>query len=571
MPLYTQNIPEFIPSFNNGYRWINNNGIHFKGFFCNQYGKYYEGSHAIQQIQAVENTNELVGMLQNVHGSFTIIINTSEQTIIAIDQMSQFPVFYTHTDNRWLISDSVSELLKHKANWHINREAIPEFLSAGFVMGNETLIEDIYRVKPGAIICLSNASHDENKSHIHATEWHNFLPQAYSLSNTSTPEEDFLSILDRITAKLLNSLHGRTLVLPLSGGYDSRLIACMLRKAGVKDVICFSYGRPNPESALSEEVAKRLGYKWLFTDYSLMDTSGYIDDPLFHDYCQYAGNHTSMPYLQEYFAVKYMKDKQLIPDNSTFLPGHSGDFLGGSYVDIAARYSGKEQNLPSHIASIYFPFLPLTRSERNIIEARLKKWLEAHPTPASQVEEGYAPIVEDWDVKEKLAKFIFNSSSVFPYFGYELRFPLWDAEMQTFFRKLPYKLRSNKFLYDKTLEDRIFKPMNVYFGDEELKPSGRPPKAKGHMSCGPQIIADKAKQWTKRIMPFFLLEKLLRKNDWICYQQFTKEMVKEMNKDGCDVPKRFNRYNALICQWYLCNIKKKRSTLNPKPKPKPQP
>ena len=42
--------------------------------------------------------------------------------------------------------------------------------------------------------------------------------------------------------KLSKSCEGKQIAIPLSGGYDSRLIASGLHKIGFKNVICFSYG-----------------------------------------------------------------------------------------------------------------------------------------------------------------------------------------------------------------------------------------------------------------------------------------------------------------------------------------
>ncbi|RZJ26202.1 MAG: alpha-2-macroglobulin, partial [Flavobacterium sp.] len=39
----------------------------------------------------------------------------------------------------------------------------------------------------------------------------------------------------------------------------------------------------------------------------------------------------SLPYLMEYFAMAELEEQKAIPSDAVFLPGHSGDFLGGSY------------------------------------------------------------------------------------------------------------------------------------------------------------------------------------------------------------------------------------------------
>jgi asparagine synthase (glutamine-hydrolysing) len=49
------------------------------------------------------------------------------------------------------------------------------------------------------------------------------------------------------------SQQGKTLVVPLSGGLDSRIIVAKLKRLGANDVICVSYGR---KGCRESEIAK---------------------------------------------------------------------------------------------------------------------------------------------------------------------------------------------------------------------------------------------------------------------------------------------------------------------------
>jgi asparagine synthase (glutamine-hydrolysing) len=544
-----------ILTFNNGYLWLTENGISFKGFFYDLAGEYYHGRKAIRHFTTITNTFQLNEKLQSIHGSFTVLVNTRDGLLVAVDQMSMFPIYYTYFNNRWLVSDSAPSLADKTGQYKLNQHATQEFRASGFVLGRETLIYGIYRVKPGELILLSVHNDVSDKPDPTTFTWNYFLPETISNKTQPQLENELVSIIDRVAKKIHRSVEKQTLVVPLSGGYDSRLIVCMLKKAKIENVVCFTYGKPNPESVISNKVAEQLGYQWIFADYTKMDTKGYLHDPSFLAYCDYAGNLTSMPYLQEYFGVKYLKENKLIPDDSIFLPGHSGDYLGGSYVDISARTPCEHKDLPWHITEIYYPFLNLNKQDKLHVYNRLKTWFQAYKPPGYIAQPGYCPYVEDWDIKEKLAKFVFNSSSVFPYFDYEVRFPLWDAQLQNFFRELPFGLRSNKALYDKVLEDSYFKPMGVYFGQQELIPEKRPERTSLRRSG--HKISKSVKKWMKAYTPFPVLERQIQKNDWICYQKFTREMVEQMKKDGHQAPKRFNRYNALICEWYIYMITRK--------------
>ena len=86
-----------------------------------------------------------------------------------------------------------------------------------------------------------------------------------------TKEEIFKLSQERLEAgfqRMLGSLKkNQPLLIPLSGGYDSRLIACLCKKSGLENVTCFTYGREDSfEVAISKKVASALGYKCILSN-----------------------------------------------------------------------------------------------------------------------------------------------------------------------------------------------------------------------------------------------------------------------------------------------------------------
>ena len=77
-----------------------------------------------------------------------------------------------------------------------------------------------------------------------------------SRSSKPTDKEVLKEELERVTIniidKVIRSANGRMIVVPLSGGYDSRVIASGLAHRGYRNVRCFSYGKKhNHESIIS--------------------------------------------------------------------------------------------------------------------------------------------------------------------------------------------------------------------------------------------------------------------------------------------------------------------------------
>lgn len=491
------------------------------------------GEGAASLFSGIQGQHELQNLLDNLEGIFSVMIRADGGILAGCDPMGFFPVFYTSSGSGWIVSDDPYRLSGTIGSRIPNAQARAEFLSAGHVLGDETLIRGIGRLRPGEALFLKNGPARE------AGRPFSFVPSGSSASDADALKKDLYSILNAQTQDMVEYLGGRTAVVPLSGGYDSRLIACMLKKAGYEKVVCFTYGRHNRETGLSERVARTLGFPWHFVDYGSLEVGRFSDDPLFQDYCRYAGNLVSMPFLQEYFAVKFLKENDLLPADSIFLPGHPGDNLGGSFISRGAK--GAFRDTARHIVRTFFPFVPHDKAIERHLEIRVRHWF-GHQDRAGEKEiPGYTPAVETWNFSERLPKFIFNSARVFPFFGYRVFFPLWSRRMASFFSQVPYPLRDGKRLYDEVLESRYFSPYKVGFGQGEI-PKKRPLKIPGAL---------KKLGWS--LLPSRLLRKKAAKDDWICYGKFTAELGRSLKARGKKPLDRYRSLNALICQWYLEN------------------
>ncbi len=512
--------------------------ITLKGYLFDNDGRFLTGDQAVSLFHTVDGMASLEKVLREIDGIFSLIIDLPQGTLIATDPIGGFPLLYARTGSGWQVSDDAGIFTTQRREWSFNEDAQAEFFAAGFVLGNETLVKDIHRTQAGEILFLHHNEKKEQKTYY----W--FLPEQFTSKSKSRLKQELRDVFQNVTNRLIDSLQGKTAIVPLSGGYDSRLIACMLKRAGYKQTICFTYGKPNKESYISKKVAETLGFQWYFVNYNEVDIEGLTDDPHFIDYCNYAGNISSMPYLQEYFAVKFLKENKLIPENSIFIPGHIGDNIAGSYVEKTIKMS---TNRLSHhrsrdIKNGYFNFLPLSGNQEKMIESRLEKWFQAYSPPDFIADMKYDATTEDWALKERLSKFIFNSARVFSFFGYQCRFPLFDEEFRSFFRELPYSLRKNKSFYDEVLFEAFFIPMGVQFPHDGI----------GKKTWRFKKIKDKL----RHLVPYAIIKNRIRKRDFICYHRFTEEMVRDLKFHGIKIPGRINSYNTLICLWYINLIKR---------------
>ncbi|MFQ3579996.1 MAG: hypothetical protein SNJ71_07655 [Bacteroidales bacterium] len=228
-----------------------------------------------------------------------------------------------------------------------------------------------------------------------------------------------------------------------------------------------------------------------------------------------------------------------------FLPGHSGDYLGGSYVNKTAFTDKTDFKLANHLTEKYFYFRKKNHKEhsqiRQIISETLKEYIAFENTV---IEGKFNQTVEDWDIKEKLAKFIVRSCFVFTFFGYEHYLVYWDIKLLNYFRMIPFKYRENKKLYDECLIQKFFIPEQIYFGEKEIK------------SGWVKLYYQKFKDNIRYFFPWKIVLAKMKKFDWMNYCEFTKEMNDEIFSETGRYLKNFKTFNAVICRWYLLILKK---------------
>jgi asparagine synthase (glutamine-hydrolysing) len=517
---------------NKGFSWSTSDNVSVKGYLFDLSGNYYENEALVKYFDGVESIAEFKQKITQANGVFTVIIRFNQITCIACDKTRFFPLYYIQKSKHYCFSDSPLELLDKCPEAKLNDTQAEIFKTAGFTLGRETLIQGINEVQAAEYLIF------RNHQLLESGRFFSYAVERVSDASYQELKDKGEQIIDKVFQRLIVSLKGRQVALPLSGGYDSRLIAVMLKKYGYQNVVCFTYGKKNNfELENSKSTAQKLGFKWVFVEYDRNIIEGYLDTDTFKEYALFAGKISSMPYMQEFFAVKYLKNNQIINDDAVFIPGHSGDLLGGSQFVKAFNHGILKENLENQFFRKKFRFTQVTKNTRKQVCLKVHHCFAEY----ADSEKPLLPysVFEDVDIKEKIAKLIINSSAVFVYYNYQVRFPYWDDELMDYFKFIPAKFKISKQLYNDILKNCYFAQYDVNF-ESELQPS--------HFF----IKLQQFKDLLKGFLPYKLNLRLLIKNDWINYYEITKPMGKDI-KFG---DKKISNFNAVIAAWYVSLMQK---------------
>ncbi|MEM2465668.1 MAG: asparagine synthase C-terminal domain-containing protein [Candidatus Bathyarchaeia archaeon] len=294
----------------------------------------------------------------------------------------------------------------------------------------------------------------------------------YLYNNTSFHKEmDERSLMDALWSleitvfkDVIKSTKGKNIVVPLSGGLDSRFVASMLKLLGVKDVVCINYGiKESPETRISKLVAEKLDYGWHNIDYSLELQVKMYREQCFWNYIEITHGFHVTPNIQEFLSTSYFKEKIGIK-NAVFIPGHTGDFISGGHITREMILSKTLNDMALAILKYhYIRHWPLPEKVLNI----MKKYLTALLAKIKDQKIRNWQVCEMFDWRERQAKFIMSAIKPYEFFGYQWLIPLWDERFIDFWASIPLKLKIHKKLYRKFLSTYIFGPLDIDFEKRE--------------------------------------------------------------------------------------------------------
>lgn len=236
---------------------------------------YFIGNDLINYFSGIESIMQFEQKLIMANGQFSVVIITLEGIWAATDRLRNFPLFYSKQEGKDYLSDNCYSLIKKQEMKRLNKTAVNCFLSAGYVLNNLTLLDGIYQVEAGQYVILGDS--------IKCIKYDDTCWNPIKEIDFKTGADELLLKIHEVFRSHLVALKNKFIAIPLSGGFDSRLIAAMCAEYHPENVICFTYGTKNsPEVIPAQQTAERLGLKWINIVYDQDLIKGFISDKYFH-------------------------------------------------------------------------------------------------------------------------------------------------------------------------------------------------------------------------------------------------------------------------------------------------
>jgi asparagine synthase (glutamine-hydrolysing) len=511
---------------NNVYSWCYRNNIHAKGYLFSPDGKLHRNEDLCSYFDAITEEKSFRQKLLSANGLFSIVIQQKQSVWLATDRFRYFPLFYRKKNGHIIIGDDISNLYEPEEKKEFDEDNCLLFSALSYVLGNKTLLKDVFQIQAGEYVIYDGRQ-------VISSFYYHYFSETQNI-RFEEAKCQLKNIFQNIMQRMVQLVGNRPVMLSLSGGLDSRIIAYFLKKAGIKDVLCYTFGvkEGNPEWSRSKTVAEKLGFEWLFIDYSTVHEYQFYQQKQFTDFYTYESQYVSKFGFTQYFAANHFVNHLKIPHHSVLFLGDGGDFFSGSHLRSHMQNYQSLSCIARDLQYSYCNLVQLNRKERKkIYSAIAQELVNTHPLFCN---------VENWDLKERQAKYIINSSKLWEYFGIETQIPLCDTELMDFFVSLPFEYRLNQKLY-KTVLHELFEEFSINFPQDFIKQEK-------------QVI-----QWLKimikRIFPFLRRNSNLFQYDYFDSKRFLQPILEELQSQ--QHPKRkIISFNGIFTCWYLLKTKK---------------
>ncbi|MFC2359400.1 MAG: asparagine synthase-related protein, partial [Actinomyces dentalis] len=341
---------------------------------------------------------------------------------LSTDRARSHHLLFARAGDTWVVCDDPQELRRLVPSWQRDEAAAEVFLHTAFTVGTTTLVRGVRATPAGAVVELRPDGSWTSRP------WEAYR---YDPEPITAPEEFsavFRDALDATVERMLRDAGDRRLLVPLSGGLDSRLLAAWLKRHGARNAAAFTYGVPgSAEAAVSRDVAGALGLDWFCVELDPAEVARAWAGPDGADFQERTWGATSLPHVQDWYALLTMRERDLVDADAVFLPGHT--IVGNMHDEDLLDGGPPRARVLTAVAAHHCPlqgdrgaWRRLPRLRREVVRAADEV---SFPDGARSVQE----LIEWFNIRERQAKYINGSMKAYEAFGYGWALPMLDVEV----------------------------------------------------------------------------------------------------------------------------------------------
>lgn len=411
-----------------------------------------------------KNYQKIVDYISDLSGNFSIIITDGNAAFSCVDRCRSIPVFYNMTG---LISNCAIELSNHTEK-DVDELSCLEASMSGYVSGKNTVISAIKQLQAGEYL-LENSLNGS----IAVEQYFKYIPKVDLLKTKDDLINELDNVFNTVIHDVMKAANGNKIWIPLSAGWDSRIIACKLKELNYPNIETFSYGmNGSKEAKYAKVVADRLNLPWRFVHCTWKEMNDLYENGTLDEYWKFSGGLSCLPNPQDILPLYKMKLSKLIKEGDFIVNGQTGDFISGGHIpDVLLSPKADYNDLMNYIIKKHYSLWDELLVDENIekIKERILPEFDNSQSILSQY--------ETWEFQERQAKYVVNGQRVYDFLGLNWCLPMWSKEFVDFWMIVPYEDKYKqrlykeyllKYNYQKLFGEVIPRDLQVFYGKFQI-------------------------------------------------------------------------------------------------------
>lgn len=384
-----------------------------------------------------------LNLLKEFNGSFAAAIydNFKEKLTLVNDRYGLIKLFYSRKNECFCFAPKIGPLLRIVGNKTLRKDAIIDFFQFGYLLGDKTFFEQIYQLPPASILEITGSDMDLTKY------WDYEYDEEYGSRSQEVLIDELGTLWQRAVERRIKK--DEQIIIPISGGLDSRAILAAALKCTSKDnIITCTFGEEGSfDFEIGKMVAKKAGVKNI--------PLGIEKEHFENQYNLYFGDTEGMCDATPIFPPnKYSKLSQF---GNKIISGYLGDALMGDHITetISKIQVDSYESLMEYRKLLINIFAFNGNNDKEIKGILNKKNFDDYYSNANFNESlkktykknnNLSNIIQKWEFNHLRYKYEMTNVLRFRHlFNYCC--PICDNELVDFMLKIPPELRAKENLY----------------------------------------------------------------------------------------------------------------------------
>lgn len=429
--------------------WQKRRGKNVLIHFCGKFHKtYFENLVNILSREESVDLSNLEKQIRIMPETSGIIIEGHNFIFAATNKIRTKPILFAQNNDRTYVSTC-----PHYLTSHLPSEFCPESCAAvqmgGYTIGRKTIFKDFFQLCAGEYLYA-------RKGQLHVSNYWRYCEQVPINISEDQSLRELRTVTLGIFEELRDKLNGAPILVPLSAGYDSRLVISALKMLGTKNIRSFSYGYSDGfEVSIARQLSGYLNVPWIHLQpHSGMKTE-FLRSEEFNSYLNYIDTFSNAPFLQDIHHLWELQKTQGIEEGTFIINGNTGDFISGNHIPRNFNEQTVDKEVTAYIMRKHFKLWdnqatpPSFRKVTEQITTELASY--SKQSPFLKTKHAFIKY-ENFEFLHRQTKFLISGQQAYDFLGLNWALPLWHQNYVDFWTKIPLRLKLNQRLYKHFLQ-----------------------------------------------------------------------------------------------------------------------